>query len=111
MFVPRQEDVARLVARMGGAFASNELKGSGVVLKLRRWADAFGEEPLACIVEGHLGRREAQGAPRQSGGGWLEYATRFPDDFQDAGVVAGSHGVTWRTLSEDELAADEFRFP
>jgi hypothetical protein len=95
------------------AFASNELRSGSVELRLRRWAAAFGEEPLVCIVDGHLGRHEVEVTPQQVGGGRLEYAARFPEDFDDAGVVAGSHKVTWQTLggSGDELAVDEFRFP
>jgi hypothetical protein len=80
---------------------------------IRSWAATLGEEPLKCMVDGHLARYETEVAPRQVGGGWLEYGTRFPEDFEGAGVVAGLHKVSWHTLGEsgDELAIDEFRFP
>lgn len=104
------DDLARLVSRI--AFATSELRGSGAELKLRRWAATFGEEPLRCIVESQFSRTEAQVRPRQAGGGWLEYAARFPEDFDGAGVVAGSHKITWQAPEEEsELAVDEIRFP
>jgi hypothetical protein len=104
------DDLARMVSRI--AFATSELRGSGAELKLRRWAATLGEEPLRCIVESQFNRVESQVSPRQAGGGWLEYGARFPEDFDGAGVVAGSHKITWQALDEEtELAIDEIRFP
>jgi hypothetical protein len=103
-------ETERVLARM--AFASSELRGGSAELKLRRWAAAFGEEQLRCIVEAYGQSHRSDVAPTQVGGGWLEYATRFPEDFSGAGTMAGSHRVTWRAgESDEELAADEFRFP
>lgn len=104
------DDLARLVSRI--AFPTSELRGSGAERKLRRWAATLGEEPLNCIVENQFNRVESQVSPRQAGGGWLEYAARFPEDFDGAGVVAGSHKITWQALEEgSELAVDEIRLP
>lgn len=66
------------------------------------------------MVEGPSGRHRITVAARSVGGGWLEYTARFPEDFDGAGVVAGTHKVSWQTVgsaADEELAADEFRFP
>jgi hypothetical protein len=94
------------------AFPSSEVRGERAHLRLRRWLGSQRQEPMVCRVDGHLGQFEAVIPPRSAGGGWVEYDATFPQDFEEAGVSAGSHAVSWRATSPDEeLAADEFRFP
>lgn len=105
-----QPDVERILGRI--AFASAELVGGGAELRLRRRVGSQDQEPVTCEVEADGNHFEVEVAPLAAGGGWVAYGARYPESFDDAGVVAGNHAVVWRTVAGgEELARDAFRFP